>query len=213
MDGSQSLATERSQKMRTTVGKERAHEQTSNTRRMPAAGTRVMHPLSDSGLWKGRDETPERIKRSRDKTLPCVSSTRPIRHAGASPLIAGQVYDLIPKRLAFSVHSSAKMTRDKIKEDLNAFYFSSEYHERYLPFCTDFGPVNLREVHRFCDFMRQYWYHPCIGRDRKLIYYMVRALDALNACPSTQLPKTSPIAGMKKCFPARPGRGALTDIS
>lgn len=79
---------------------------------------------------------------------------------------------LIPGRLSFAVHSSRDMTESKIKEEPTKFYLSCDCQELHLPFCDDFGPVNLLVVHEFCDFMRKYWNHPSL-QGRELIYYSV----------------------------------------
>ena len=50
---------------------------------------------------------------------------------------------VIPGALAFSVHLSDEITRKRIEDYPNLFFFSSDYPEHYNPFCADFGPVNL----------------------------------------------------------------------
>ena len=50
---------------------------------------------------------------------------------------------VIPGALAFSVHLSDEITRKRIEDYPNLFFFSSDYPEHYEPFCADFGPVNL----------------------------------------------------------------------
>jgi hypothetical protein len=101
-----------------------------------------------------------------------ISSPRPIASASAKQLRAGEVLSLIPGRLSFAMHSSTEMTKRKIEQEPNNFYFSSDCQDLYEPFCADFGPVNLLVVHNFCGFMREYWNHPML-QSRELIYYTV----------------------------------------
>jgi hypothetical protein len=63
---------------------------------------------------------------------------------------------LIPGRLAY-----AAMTPDEISEMnddsrcSNVSVISSYLHKKYTPFCTDFGPVALNVVHRYCQVVEQ----------------------------------------------------------
>lgn len=50
------------------------------------------------------------------------------------------------------------------------FYFSSDFHERYEPYCADFGPVNLSAVYRFCELMHERMNDPRLSH-RHLVYY------------------------------------------
>jgi len=86
------------------------------------------------------------------------------------PFKLGQVYDLIPNRLAFVVVTGDTMTRSYIKRFPNLFFFSGDFQERYEPFCADFGPVNLSAVHGFCEYVREYFEHPAL-QSRSFIYY------------------------------------------
>jgi len=88
----------------------------------------------------------------------------------------GTLTELIPGRLAFTVHSDEAQTRKAILHDRDTYYFSSELHEAYEPFCDDFGPVSLATVFEFCMLI-----HDKLSDDRisgRLIcYYAEKRVD------------------------------------
>ena len=53
---------------------------------------------------------------------------------------------------------------------IQVFFFSSTQQERYQPFCADFGPINLAEVHRGCLHIHSRVSHPKL-RNRPSVYY------------------------------------------
>jgi cell division cycle 14 len=58
---------------------------------------------------------------------------------------------LIPDRLAFVSISPDSLPRIKTQcKTLNVKFVSSQFHLNYFPLASDFGPVNLSNVHRFC---------------------------------------------------------------
>lgn len=89
----------------------------------------------------------------------------------------GALIELIPGRLAFTVHSDEAQTRKAILHDRDTYYFSSELHEAYEPFCADFGPVDLAIVFEFCALV-----HDKLSDDRisgRLICYYAEKSIAL----------------------------------
>jgi len=130
------------------------------------------------------------LKKDKEKAHPSdaaagAGSNDPAEAAGARgnqpgfpsrPFKKGDVYPLIPGKLSFTVHDSDAMTRRAIEKEPNLFFFSSDFHERYEPFCADFGPVNLGVVHSFCIFIDGYMSHKQL-KDRTLIYYTEEADD------------------------------------
>ena len=58
---------------------------------------------------------------------------------------------IIPNQMAFlSVDPERMPSLKKVLQTLNITCVSSDLHNQYTPFCSDFGPVNLGIVHRFC---------------------------------------------------------------
>uniref|UniRef100_A0A7S0H7X9 protein-tyrosine-phosphatase n=1 Tax=Hanusia phi TaxID=3032 RepID=A0A7S0H7X9_9CRYP len=82
----------------------------------------------------------------------------------------GRILPLIPKRLGFVIHRDEGQTKLEILHNRHIFFFSSTHHESYLPFCSDFGPVNLSEVHQFCTYMYQKLSDQRLS-NRVLVYY------------------------------------------
>uniref|UniRef100_A0A6U4KCZ2 protein-tyrosine-phosphatase n=1 Tax=Hemiselmis andersenii TaxID=464988 RepID=A0A6U4KCZ2_HEMAN len=82
----------------------------------------------------------------------------------------GHTLPLIPGRLSFGVHTSDAQTKSEIKKHPALFFFSSDFQERYEPFCADFGPVNLGIVHSFCGMMRGFMTDKRI-LSREIVYY------------------------------------------
>lgn len=67
----------------------------------------------------------------------------------------GAVIQFLPGRLAFTVHRDEAETRMAILHDRETYYFSSELHETYEPYCDDFGPVDLATVFNFCNLLQE----------------------------------------------------------
>ena len=82
----------------------------------------------------------------------------------------GRILELIPKRLGFVIHRDEGQTKLEIMNNRHIFFFSSNHHESYLPFCSDFGPVNLSEVHQFCSYIHQKLSDQRLY-NRTLVYY------------------------------------------
>jgi CRP-like cAMP-binding protein len=66
----------------------------------------------------------------------------------------GALIQVLPGRLAFTVHRDEAETRMAILHDRETYYFSSELHETYEPYCDDFGPVDLATVFTFCNLLQ-----------------------------------------------------------
>eukprot|EP00961_Rhodomonas_salina_P035399 476653-Rhodomonas_salina.1 len=92
-----------------------------------------------------------------------VNTVRPAR--SASP-----VYELIPGKLGFVFHPDQDFTCSQIKSRPDLFLFSTDLHERYIPFCKDFGPVSLGLIYRFLEYVRAKEHHPLLC-NRPLVYY------------------------------------------
>eukprot|EP00286_Rhodomonas_abbreviata_P021613 CAMPEP_0181298326 /NCGR_PEP_ID=MMETSP1101-20121128/5722_1 /TAXON_ID=46948 /ORGANISM="Rhodomonas abbreviata, Strain Caron Lab Isolate" /LENGTH=444 /DNA_ID=CAMNT_0023403339 /DNA_START=90 /DNA_END=1424 /DNA_ORIENTATION=- len=82
----------------------------------------------------------------------------------------GQLYEVIPSRLSFTVHRGDEHTLAEIRSRPRVFFFSSDLQERFQPFCADFGPVSLSIVHRFIDFVHTRLMDPRLS-GRMLAYY------------------------------------------
>eukprot|EP00288_Rhodomonas_lens_P007272 CAMPEP_0177726168 /NCGR_PEP_ID=MMETSP0484_2-20121128/19634_1 /TAXON_ID=354590 /ORGANISM="Rhodomonas lens, Strain RHODO" /LENGTH=454 /DNA_ID=CAMNT_0019238717 /DNA_START=10 /DNA_END=1374 /DNA_ORIENTATION=+ len=66
----------------------------------------------------------------------------------------GAVFPLLTDRLSFSVHSSEEHTRLEISGKPKLFFFTTNFHEQYDPYCDDFGPVTIASLWEFCECMR-----------------------------------------------------------
>jgi len=84
--------------------------------------------------------------------------------------LVGRSWEVIPGRLFFSIHRDEEHTIQLIKEHPSIFYFSGWLQESYEGYCSDFGPVNLGSVVRFCRFMRERLHDPRLAK-RQLVYY------------------------------------------
>lgn len=82
----------------------------------------------------------------------------------------GALHEMVPGRLSFTVHRNEAQTRDDILNRREVYYFSSELHEAYEPYCLDFGPVNLATVHAFWKMMEEKMADSRLSR-RMLCYY------------------------------------------
>jgi hypothetical protein len=85
----------------------------------------------------------------------------------------GSVYPLIPGRLFFTVHSDDAHTARVIQRETDLFLFSSFEHEKYRPYCSDFGPVDCESVVEFCRDLKTRMTDPRLA-GRKLVYYCER---------------------------------------
>eukprot|EP00286_Rhodomonas_abbreviata_P024282 CAMPEP_0181311552 /NCGR_PEP_ID=MMETSP1101-20121128/13202_1 /TAXON_ID=46948 /ORGANISM="Rhodomonas abbreviata, Strain Caron Lab Isolate" /LENGTH=420 /DNA_ID=CAMNT_0023418299 /DNA_START=187 /DNA_END=1449 /DNA_ORIENTATION=+ len=136
------------------------------------------------------------------------------------------IQTIIPDRLSFVIHKrdfrsfQTNVQRMKMK---NFHFFTTAFHEAYIPFCLDFGPVNLGVVMKFCDFMKTKLSKPLLS-NRHLVYcFSADWRLASNACfllaaylciemKSTPEEALRPFGGMvKRC--TRPFRDATFEPS
>jgi len=82
----------------------------------------------------------------------------------------GCLHTVIPGRLCLVAHRDDDHTIAEIKKNPKVFFFSSELHEMYTPYCADFGPVNLSIVYHFCNLLKEKLADPRIAK-RQLAYY------------------------------------------
>jgi len=61
-------------------------------------------------------------------------------------------------------------TKKAIMQQRDVYFFSSDFHEDYVPFFDDFGPVNLGVVYQFCKLMSSKLSDPRLGT-RVCTYY------------------------------------------
>jgi len=94
----------------------------------------------------------------------------------------GALFPVVPGRLYFAAHRDDDFTREQIEARKNLFFWSTDLHEQYQPFCADFGPVNLGMVARFCDMMKSKMEHPKLQK-RNVVYYCSLEPDHIaNTC-------------------------------
>ena len=123
----------------------------------------------------------------------------------------GKHYTVIHNRLFFAVHEDAAHTERAAQDNPHLVFFSSSEQEDYVPFCDDFGPVDLAAVVSFCSRARSFLHAPSM-LPRKLVYYVhddeahrtnaacaparPRPLRTRTAAPTPRAPprKTPPLA-------------------
>eukprot|EP00961_Rhodomonas_salina_P289457 3911608-Rhodomonas_salina.1 len=129
------------------------HQTSSSTpsMRMPEGKSRPQVSVfsSTKHLWQFPDLAIGDVKAAheREEMSDCKS--------GRSRWIPGKLYPLIPGRLSFTAHDNDDQTVDEIRRYPKLFYFSNDSQEKYLPFCADFGPVNIAVLVHFCHEMRE----------------------------------------------------------
>jgi protein-tyrosine phosphatase len=89
----------------------------------------------------------------------------------------GRIYNLVPNRLSFTVHTDEDMTLRYINKYKQRFFFSTTHQTHYAPFCLDFGPVDLSVVHEFCQVVKSFWDNDDL-RDAELVYYLADDMAA-----------------------------------
>jgi len=82
----------------------------------------------------------------------------------------GACFPVIAGRLYFTAHRDDDETMRQIVANPKIFFFSTDLHESYIPFCADFGPVNLLAVVNFCEKIEEKLGHPKLQK-RPLVYY------------------------------------------
>uniref|UniRef100_A0A7S0UE54 protein-tyrosine-phosphatase n=2 Tax=Hemiselmis andersenii TaxID=464988 RepID=A0A7S0UE54_HEMAN len=82
------------------------------------------------------------------------------------------MYHLIDRRLYFSAHESKEQTVELIKAFPKLFFFSSFIPESYMPFCADFGPLDIANVLQFVCDIKEKMDHPLLkSQNRILVFY------------------------------------------
>jgi len=91
----------------------------------------------------------------------------------------GKLYTLIPGRLSFTAHEDDDHTVEEIQRNPLIFFFSTDLQERYLPFCSDFGPVNIGTLVQFCEYVRDKEADPRL-QNRHLVYYCTNDYESVS---------------------------------
>mmetsp|Transcript_66219 Transcript_66219/g.163073 ORF Transcript_66219/g.163073 Transcript_66219/m.163073 type:complete len:522 (-) Transcript_66219:107-1672(-) len=102
---------------------------------------------------------------------PASNSNRP-----GETFAIGEIYNIMPGKLSFTVHHDQAHTAEEIGRHRKKFFFSSDFQTQYVPFCLDFGPVDLGIVHEFCEYMSERWNDPRLAK-RELVYYSEPEID------------------------------------
>ena len=82
----------------------------------------------------------------------------------------GKILQLLPGKLSFVLFETEAQTKKAIMEQRNIYFFSSDFHEDYMPFFHDFGPVNLGVIYQFCKLVEGKILDPRLG-NRMCTYY------------------------------------------
>jgi cell division cycle 14 len=82
----------------------------------------------------------------------------------------GKLWPLIPGKLAFTVHRDEGHSMREIVSRRDIYFFSTAFHEQYVAYCDDFGPVNLATLYEFCHYMTDKLTDPRLS-ERELCYY------------------------------------------
>jgi len=84
------------------------------------------------------------------------------------------MYQVLDERLYFSVHESEEQTVETIRAFPQLFLFSSHILESYVPFCADFGPLDIANVFHFVREIKCKMSNPILMRQRrKLVFYVL----------------------------------------
>eukprot|EP00961_Rhodomonas_salina_P279271 3772779-Rhodomonas_salina.2 len=134
-------------------------------------------------MKKNLEVTRDALPQMADLRSPSRSSSsedvqEAISPAHRVPFRLTELYDVIPGRLALTVHGSEEETKAEIKRLRTVYLFSSDLQDRFEPFCADFGPVKLSVVHQFCNFVRERIFNPKLAK-RKLAYYCDNNAEAI----------------------------------
>ncbi|KAJ1481843.1 dual specificity protein phosphatase [Baffinella frigidus] len=89
---------------------------------------------------------------------------------------AGAIYSVTPGKFAFTFHADEAATRRAIDEHPDKFFCSTFEHTKYVPYCSDFGPVDLDRTVTFCRKIRAVLCDPRIS-GREVVFYA----EALNS--------------------------------
>ena len=81
----------------------------------------------------------------------------------------GPMITLLPNKLYLRFHKGKDETVREILRHEGAFFFSSA-HDKYRPYCSDFGPIDLSTVVAICRELRALLANPLLD-NRPVIYY------------------------------------------
>jgi hypothetical protein len=85
---------------------------------------------------------------------------------------------IIPDKLAFIAKHPEQLSQLKLAlRGRTLTCVSSDLHRQYTPFCSDFGPVNLAVVHRFCRMMHSKL--KAVGNNTAILYCIEPAFESL----------------------------------
>ena len=119
----------------------------------------MMNALRESAEMRRADATP--------------SAEQPDRHFQTTQVnraVLNFPNEIIPGKLGFCLFETQAHTKKAIMEQRDVYFFSSDFHEDYVPFHQDFGPVNIGVVYQFCKLVTSKISDPRLG-DRVCTYY------------------------------------------
>ena len=73
-------------------------------------------------------------------------------------------------RLYLTIHKDIDDTKKIIKESED-YITSTDFHESYMPLNHDYGPTNMGNVIKFCEFVNDKIIDPAISH-RNIVYYV-----------------------------------------
>ena len=116
-------------------------------------------------------ETPEEEKGEKEVApiIPIIPLP-PLPPQPESDVKVNTIQILIPGKLGCVLFSTEAATKQAILEKRDIYFFSSDFHEDYVPFFEDFGPVNLGVIYQFCQLIHTKVSDPRLG-SRTCTYY------------------------------------------
>jgi CRP-like cAMP-binding protein len=101
---------------------------------------------------------------------PLCELKSPVSCTGEQQISLNTIHEIIPRKLSFILFENDAIMKKSIMEQREVYFFSSDYHEAYVPFFEDFGPVDLGLVVQFCRLIEAKTSHPRLG-NRTATYY------------------------------------------
>merc|ERR1719183_1332463 len=101
---------------------------------------------------------------------PLCELKSPVFCTGEQQISLNTIHEIIPRKLSFILFENDAIMKKSIMEQREVYFFSSDYHEAYVPFFEDFGPVDLGLVVQFCRLIEAKTSHPRLG-NRTATYY------------------------------------------
>eukprot|EP00961_Rhodomonas_salina_P268497 3628444-Rhodomonas_salina.1 len=84
-----------------------------------------------------------KIDQGTEKLSPQLGNVNLIRRLANNQRSSRTIFPFIPGKLSLTFHQNLQFTTKEIRLCPNIFFFSTDLHERYMPFCEDFGPVDI----------------------------------------------------------------------